>query len=139
MRVVLAFGIVIVTALAICAVILPPPRSDGICERTGLHTSDAEFIQTAVLFSSRLLRLESDEKVAEFLRDNPDCCTVFRERSTEVEATDRSAWWGSVVVRIKRTKPRPVEGTNFLGNSVYLVVSNCKKARYQLTEYLTGG
>lgn len=137
----LAFGTVIVIALAISyAMLLPPPRSDGICERTGSRTSDAEFIETAVWHYHRVLGVEGNERaVSDYLRDNPDCCKVFRERTPEVEATERSAWWGGVVVRMQRAKPQPIEGTNFLGNAVYVQVDNCRNGSEQLTEYLTGG
>lgn len=141
MRKSLVSATVIVIALAISyAVFLPPPRSDGICERTGLRTSDAEFIETAVWHYHRVLGVEGNEgAVLKYLRDNPGCCKVFRERTPEVERTDRSAWWGSVVIRMQRAKPQPVEGTNFLDNAIYVTVSNCRNGSEQLTEYLTGG
>jgi len=118
------------------------PKSDGFCKSNLRFTSDAEFIRYSLMGYTRILKIAATEDAIDnFLTKYPDCCTVYRDRTEEIEMISRSIWWDGVVVRLRsEASTQSVRrGEPPVGNDVLVVVNNCLTGTEQLTEYMTGG
>lgn len=108
-RIAAASILLVVVAIALFRFITA--GSHGYCATDGTYRKDEDFVRAALVsdanFMFRLSPSEVTDRtliekvVDKYMKENPDCCKVFRVREDEVGELSWIMWLDGVVVRIR--------------------------------------